>query len=104
MTVVWSLMATLAGAVIGVSFGVLQTKAAQRNKQLVETGKLNSGFGVMPGSMRRVAYLIVALALIQLVCPLLFTTHCEWWVSAGVVGGYGAVLINQLRRRMLGTH
>ncbi|HVV73746.1 MAG TPA: hypothetical protein VHI52_19935 [Verrucomicrobiae bacterium] len=104
MTVVWSAVAALAGALIGISFGLLQTKATQRNKALEQTGKLNSGFGVMPGSMRRVAYLVIALALVQLVCPLLFTNHCEWWVSTGVVGGYGAMLYNQLRRRLAHTH
>ena len=104
MTAVWSLLAVLAGGIIGVSFGMLQTKAWRRNQQMEQSGKLNTGFGVMPGSMRRVAYLVVALALVQVVCPLLFTNHCEWWVSAGVVGGYGAMLLIQLRRRLANTH
>ena len=104
MSAVWSLLAILAGGLIGVSFGMLQTRAGRRNHQLEQTGKLNTGFAVMPGSMRRVAYLVVVLALVQLICPLLFTNHCEWWVSAGVVGGYGAILFTQLRRRMASTH
>jgi hypothetical protein len=100
MSVVWCLMAVLAGALIGISFGLLQNKAARRNQKLERNGNLNNGFAIMPGSMRRVAYLILALGLIQIVCPLLFTNHYEWWVSAGVVGGYGAVLFTQLRRRL----
>ncbi len=54
----------------------------------------------MPGSMRRVAYLLVALALVQVACPLLFAANCQWWVSAGVAAGYGIVLYGQLRRRL----
>jgi hypothetical protein len=104
MSTVWSLLAVLAGGLIGISFGILQTRASRRNQQLEQTGKLNTGFAVMPGSMRRVAYLVVALALVQLVCPLLFTNHCEWWVSAGVIGGYGAMLFTQLRRRLANSH
>ena len=100
MSVVWCLLAVLAGGIIGISFGLLQNKAWRRNQQLEQNGNLNNGFAIIPGSMRRVAYLIVALALIQIVCPLLFTNHYEWWVSGGVVGGYGAVLFTQLRRRL----
>jgi hypothetical protein len=54
----------------------------------------------MPGSMRRVAYLLVALAGVQVICPLLFTNGTQWWVSGGVVAGYGLVLAQELRRRM----
>ncbi len=100
LSILWSLLSVVTGALIGISFGMLQTKAARRNQQLEQSGKINTGFAVMPGSMRRVAYLVLALALIQVVCPLLFTNHCEWWVSGGVVGGYGAMLLSQLRRRL----
>jgi len=98
------LAAVLAGGLIGVSFGFLQAKASRRNQQSEQAGTLNNGLGTMPGSMRRVAYLMVALALVQILCPLLFTNHFEWWVSAGVVGGYGAILFNQLRRRLANSH
>jgi membrane protein implicated in regulation of membrane protease activity len=55
---------------------------------------------VMPGSGRRVAYLLVALVLVQIVCPLLFTNGVQWWVSGGLVAGYGVVLYWQLRQRL----
>jgi len=55
---------------------------------------------VMPGSMRRVATLLVALLLIQLVCPLLFNNGCQWWVSAGLVAGYALMLYRNLRQRL----
>ena len=54
----------------------------------------------MPGSMRRTAYLLMALAGVQFVCPLLFTNGCQWWVSAGVVGGYGWALWRKLRQNL----
>jgi len=48
--------------------------------------------------MKRVAYLLVALVLVQIVCPLLFIDGSQWWVSGGVVVGYGALLFRQLRQ------
>jgi hypothetical protein len=97
-----SATALVAGALIGYAFGNIQKFAARRNQQLHSAGQLNSGWAVMPGSMRRVAYLLVALAGVQLICPLLFANGCQWWVSGGVVAGYGAILFQQLRLRMAG--
>ena len=54
----------------------------------------------MPGSGVRVAYLLVALLLVQLICPLLFQGNTPWFVSAGVLVGYGSMLAVQLRRRL----
>ena len=54
----------------------------------------------MPGSGARVAYLLIALALVQFLCPLLFVDGTQWWVSAGVIAGYGWLLYRQLRQRM----
>ena len=45
------------------------------------------------------AYLLVALALVQVISPALFAGGSQWWVSAGVAGGYGALLVRQLRQR-----
>jgi hypothetical protein len=90
----------LAGVAIGYSFGLFQDVAARRNQQRQESGRLHSGWSLMPGSMTRVAMLLLALALAQVACPLLFTHYSQWCVSGGVVAGYGAVLWQQLRRRM----
>lgn len=90
----------LAGGLIGAGFGMIQDAARRRNERLQTIGKLNSGWGVIPGSGKRVAYLLVALVLVQIVCPLLFRDGVQWWVSAGVAAGYGAVLIWQLRQRL----
>jgi hypothetical protein len=104
MPLIWLLTAALAGVVIGLSFGKLQTLARRRHQQLAHAGKLDAGWTVMPGSMRRACYLLLALALAQLVCPLLFTNGYQWWVSGGVVAGYGTMLFLQLRQRLSETH
>lgn len=86
----------VAGVLIGVGFGLLQAAALRRNQRLEQSGQLKSGWAVMPGSMRRVAYLMIALALVQILCPMLFVNGTQWWVSAGVVIGYGVMLAQQL--------
>jgi hypothetical protein len=95
------LLALLAGGLIGVSFGLLQSLALRRHRTLQQAGKFATGWAAMPGSFRRVAWLLVALVLVELTCPLFFTAHVEWWVSGGVVSGYGAVLFWRLRHKVL---
>ncbi len=94
--------ALLAGGMIGLIFGSIQDIARHRYEKLQQEGKFTSGWAATPGSFRRVAYLLVALALVQFLCPVLFApgTFSQWWVSAGVVIGYGVVLFRQLRRRL----
>lgn len=87
-----------AGGLIGLGFGWVQSLALERNRQREQNGTLTSGWAVMPGSLGRVAYLLVALMLVQVFCPLLFVNGSQWWVSAGVVVGYGGVLFWRLRR------
>ena len=90
----------LLGGAIGVSFGMIQDAAFARNQKRQQSNKISSGWAVMPGSMSRVAYLLVVLALIQVACPLLFEGNTiQWIVSAGVVLGYGWMLYSQFRRR-----
>jgi len=88
-----------AGAVIGYAFGLLQQAAIRRHEQRQQSGALKSGWSLMPGSGGRVALLLITLALIQVVCPLLFRDGTQWWVSGGLVSGYGWTLFQQLRRR-----
>jgi hypothetical protein len=89
-----------AGAVIGYAFGVLQNAALRRNEQRAQLGELKSGWNLMPGSGVRIAYLLIALLLVQVVCPLIFVGNTQWVVSAGVVAGYGSMLVVQLRHRL----
>jgi hypothetical protein len=90
----------LVGAIIGVGCGLVQDAARRRNERRQAEGKLESGWMVMPGSGTRVAYLLVVLVMIQLVCPLLFKDGTQWWVSAGVVAGYAVTLYRQLRDKL----
>jgi hypothetical protein len=93
----------LIGGIIGLAFGLLQQAALRRNEERERSGRLPSGWNLMPGAGVRVAYLVLALALIQLICPMLFadSSYTQWVVSAGVGLGYGWTLLQQLllRRR-----
>jgi hypothetical protein len=99
-TVLASIAALTTGAVIGVGFGRVQEAARLKNEQREREGTFKSGWAVMPGSGARVSYLLIALVLIQVICPLLFRDGVQWWVSAGVVGGYGYMLFRQLRQKL----
>jgi hypothetical protein len=93
-------VAVAAGGAIGYCFGLVQNLALRRNARRQQTGDLNTGWAVMPGSMSGVAYLLIVLAAIHILCPLLFEDGTQWWVSAGVALGYGYVLF----RRIVQTH
>jgi hypothetical protein len=90
----------LVGAIFGIGFGMVQDAAWRRNERKQAEGKLNTGWSLMPGSGARVAYFLIVLLLVQLVCPLLFRDGIQWWVSGGEAGGYGLMLFLQLRRRL----
>ena len=95
-------VAVIAGGAIGYCFGLIQNLALRRNERRQQSGDLNTGWAVMPGSMSRVAYLLIVLVAIQILCPLLFKEGTQWWVSAGVVLGYGYVLFRRLVQRRTG--
>jgi len=95
-----SIAGLIVGGLVGAGFGKVQEAARLRNERRQGSGQLKSGWAVMPGSGVRVAYLLIALVLIQLVCPLLFRDGIQWWVSGGVVAGYGFMLFWQLRKRL----
>jgi hypothetical protein len=95
-------MAVAAGGAIGYCFGIIQNLALRRNERRQQSGALNTGWAVMPGSMTRVAYLLIVLVAIQILCPLLFKDGTQWWVSGGVVLGYGYVLFRRLVQRRTG--
>jgi hypothetical protein len=99
-SLLYHLAGLLTGGAIGIAFGLLQTAALRQHEQLERSGQLRSVWSLMPGSGARVAYLLIALALVQFICPLLFVAGTQWWVSAGVVAGYGWRLFRQLRERM----
>jgi hypothetical protein len=91
--------ALVLGVVIGYLFGHVQNAALLRNKKRMESGKLKTGWAMMPGSMTRVAMLLVILTLVQLGIPMFFKDNIQWVVSAGIVLGYGWTFVKQLRER-----
>lgn len=95
-------LALAAGAAIGYAFGMLQAAATRRHAKLQSEGKFNTGWAATPGSMRRVAYLLVALALTQFLFPIFFVPGgiSQWCVALGVVVGYGIMLYKGMRQRM----
>ncbi len=98
-----SLAAIVVGGVIGIIFGTFQNAALVRNEKRSREGKYGSGWTAMPGSMSRVAVLLVVLVAIQFFCPLLFKDNIQWLVSAGVLLGYGASFVRRLRHRPEGN-
>ncbi len=92
-----SIFGLIAGILIGVGFGWLQNTALRRYQKRQREAGL-SEWNVMPGSMRRVAGLMIALLVIQLICPLLFKDGTQWWVSGGVCLGYGSLLFWRLKQ------
>jgi amino acid transporter len=90
----------IVGGLIGLAFGAVQNVALRRNEKRQESGHLKSGWMVMPGSMSRVAFLMVALVLVQIGMPMLFDGISQWMVSAGLVLGYGWMLYFEMRRKV----
>jgi hypothetical protein len=97
-----AITALIVGGIIGLGFGKVQDAARRHNEKRQAEGKLNTGWSVMPGSGARVGYLLIALVLVQLVCPLLFKDGIQWWVSGGLCLGYGLMLFLQLRAKLAG--
>ena len=91
-------LAILVGGVIGLGFGTLQDAAHRRHIARERQNEFKNAWTVMPGSGARIAYLLIALTLIQVGCPMLFANSTQWWVSGGVVAGYGWPLLQRLRR------
>ncbi|HKI68194.1 MAG TPA: hypothetical protein VKA67_01290 [Verrucomicrobiae bacterium] len=100
LTMLQLILGLIAGGLIGASFGLIQNAARRRNEKRQQTGNFNNAWAAMPGAGGRVVFLMVALILVQLICPLLFKDNLKWWVSAGVAGGYGLMLFWQLRQRL----
>jgi hypothetical protein len=96
---VLALCGILVGTAIGLGFGYVQRAAYHRHRSRQERGRLSSGWLLVPGSMRRVTLLLAVLVAIQVVLPALFAGSMPWVVSAGVLLGYGFILLGDLRER-----
>jgi p-aminobenzoyl-glutamate transporter AbgT len=100
VNVIAIIAAFVVGGIIGTGFGFIQEAARRRNEKKQAEGRLNNMMGVMAGSGARVAYLLITLLLVQLICPMLFREGIKWWVSGGLVLGYGIMLYRDLRKRV----
>ena len=98
------MFALVVGGTIGLLFGTIQSAAQLRNKRRQEKGELKGGFAVMPGSFGRVALLLIVLAIVQIVCPMLFEGNIQWIVSAGVILGYGWTLFRRIHEQHSVNH
>ena len=87
------------GGIIGLGFGLLQNAAQRRYRRRQDNGRLKTGWVLVPGSMSRVASLLIALVVAQAISPSLFTGGVQWWVSAGVAVSYSILLGWQLYHR-----
>ncbi len=87
------------GGVIGLGFGTLQAAALRQNEERQRSGALKNGWSLMPRSGARVAYLLITLVIVQVICPMLFADGTQWWVSGGLLAGYGWHLTQRLRSR-----
>ena len=98
MIILFSFAAVAIGSLIGWGFGTIQNNAYRRNSALQKSGNLHNGWSVMPGSMRRVAVLVMGLAVLQIIFPILFTdSTTQWLISAGIIIGYGMSFVRRLR-------
>jgi hypothetical protein len=95
-----SIFGFIVGGLIGAAFGAIQNSATLRHEKQEAAGGLKSGWALIPGSMRRVAFLMVALVLVQIGMPMLFDGMSQWMVSAGVMLGYGWMLYVEFRRKV----
>jgi hypothetical protein len=94
--------ALVTGGAAGYGFGKIQEYARERYAKKQNSGNLNSGLSVIPGSLQRTAGFLLVLVLIQAGLPFLFKGNIQWIVSAGVITGYGLTLMQQLRKRISG--
>jgi hypothetical protein len=97
-TLLLSIAGLVLGAAVGCTFGMIQNAALRRNEKRRNAAGIKNGWAYVPGSMSRVAVLLVTLLLIQLLLPALFDGSLQWMVSSGVVIGYGWSLF-RLRRK-----
>src|SRR5258708_7969391 len=88
MEILRSLLALLAGGIIGLVFGLLQNLALRRNERRQQLGQLGSGWAVIPGSAKRVATLLVALALVPIILAVWGLTALVAWNYVIICGHF----------------
>lgn len=93
VSIVLALLGFLIAVFIGITFGSGQQAALRRQRELGRRGHLPTAWEIVPGSLRRMTFLLFALVVIQWGCPILFEREgMPWLVTAGVLIGYGWML------------
>lgn len=89
------LLGIILGMIIGAAFAGLQLLAARRNETV---GNQLPGWILrqVPGSMGRVALLLMALVAVQV----LFPAANKWWLSGSLVIAYGIPFFWRLKDRV----
>ena len=95
MNIISILLGIVLGMTIGASFAWLQLLAARRNEMLskqLPIGILRQ----VPGSMGRVALLLMALVAVQVLFPM----ANKWWLSGALAVAYAIPFSWQLKDRI----
>jgi hypothetical protein len=94
-----SLLGFITGCLIGLAFGIVQRIAKERYEKRQGIRQLSTPWLVIPGSLTRTVFFIIALVFVQLACPMLFEDNVKWMVSGGVALGYAGVLLDEFRKK-----
>jgi hypothetical protein len=83
------LLGVVLGVLIGSAYALLQIRALRRHEdRLKSDGKSPSVAGMVPGSMLRVAMLLVALVLVQVGCQKLGWNVSLFWLMVSLAVAY----------------
>ena len=88
------LLGIILGMVIGAAFAWLQLLAAQRREMLEKQQQVPTLLRQLPGSGARVAFLLMALILVQIFVP----DANKWWLSGSLVVCSGVPALWRLRQ------
>ncbi|HUK83296.1 MAG TPA: hypothetical protein VLZ12_11775 [Verrucomicrobiae bacterium] len=88
-----TLLGVALGTIIGGVFAWLQLQALYRNELLEKRRQLPMLLRQIPGSGVRVAFLLMALALVQVLVP----TADKWWLTGSLAVSYGIPFLWRLR-------
>ena len=86
------LLGIIMGLVIGGVFAWLQLQALRRNELIEKRQQLPTLLKQIPGSGMRVAFLLIALVLVQVLVP----SANKWWLSGALAVGYGVPFLWRL--------
>jgi hypothetical protein len=87
-----NLISIALGGIIGCGFAWLQLQALRRNELLEKRQALTSLLKRLPGSGARVALLLMALVLVQVLVPRVN----QWWFTGGLVVTYSLPFVWRL--------